>query len=385
VQVWTVLLITGGLVVLVVGGEVLVRGAGGLARAMGMSSLVVGLTVVAFATSAPELAVTVDAVLAGTPGLAVGNVVGSNIANVLLVLGLAALLLPLAVRSQLVRADIPVMVALSVVTLLFALDGGFSRLDGAVLFTSLVVYLVAAVTFARRRARTQATAVAATDDGAARGQQAAAGGRTTTGEGEPGTAHRRPLVDLGLVVVGVALLVVGARWLVRGATDVAATFGVSDLVIGLTVVALGTSLPEIATSVVAAVRGERDMAVGNVVGSCLFNLGAVLGLAALLAPDGVPVADAAVAFDIPFMVAVALALVPIAFTGFTVARWEGALFVAYYIAYAVYVLLDATGHDALGPYSEVMLGFVVPITVVWLGLLVAYEVGLRRGRGRDVR
>jgi cation:H+ antiporter len=384
VQVGTVLLIIGGLVVLVVGGEVLVRGAGGLARAMGMSSLVVGLTVVAFATSAPELAVTVDAVLAGTPGLAVGNVVGSNIANVLLVLGLAALLLPLAVRSQLVRADIPVMVALSVVTLLFALDGGFSRLDGAVLFTCLVVYLVAAVTFARRRARTQATAVAATIDGAASGQQAATGGHTTTGEGEHGTAHRRPLVDLGLVVFGVALLVVGARWLVRGATDVAATFGVSDLVIGLTVVAVGTSLPEIATSVVAAVRGERDMAVGNVVGSCLFNLGAVLGLAALLAPDGVPVAAAAVAFDIPFMVAVALALVPIAFTGFTVARWEGALFVAYYLAYAVYVLLDATGHDALEPYSEVMLGFVVPITVFWLGLLVAYEVGLRRGRGKRV-
>jgi cation:H+ antiporter len=130
VQVGTLLLILGGLAVLVVGGEVLVRGAGGLARAMGMSSLVVGLTVVAFATSAPELAVTVDAVLAGTPGLAVGNVVGSNIANVLLVLGLAALLLPLAVRSQLVRADIPVMVALSVVTLLLALDGGFSRMDG---------------------------------------------------------------------------------------------------------------------------------------------------------------------------------------------------------------------------------------------------------------
>ena len=365
-QVGSLLLILGGLAVLVAGGEVLVRGATGLARAMGMSSLVVGLTVVAFATSAPELAITVDAVLAGTPGLAVGNVVGSNIANVLLVLGLAALLLPLAVRSQLVRADIPVMVALSVVTLILALDGGFSRMDGVVLFAALVAYLAVAVTVGRRRAR------------------AGAGSRTEqdghADDGERVGIGRRVVVDLLLVAGGVGLLVVGARWLVRGATDVAAAVGVSDLVIGLTVVAVGTSLPEIATSVIAAVRGERDMAVGNVVGSCLFNLGAVLGIAALLAPDGVPVADAAVAFDIPFMVAVALALVPVAFTGFTVARWEGALFVAYYVAYAVYVLLDATGHDALDPYSEVMLGFVVPITVVWLGLLVAYEIGVRRGR-----
>jgi cation:H+ antiporter len=371
VQVGTVLLILGGVAVLVVGGEVLVRGATGLARAMGLSSLVVGLTVVAFATSAPELAVTVDAVLAGTPGLAVGNVVGSNIANVLLVLGLAALFLPLAVRSQLVRADIPVMVALSVVTLLLALDGGFSRLDGVVLAAALVAYLVVAVTVGRRRARG--------DDGRPR---AALVGHADDGERD--RTGRRVVVDLLLVAGGVGLLVVGARWLVRGATDVAATFGVSDLVIGLTVVAVGTSLPEIATSLIAAVRGERDMAVGNVVGSCLFNLGAVLGVAALLAPDGVPVADAAVAFDIPFMVAVALALVPVAFTGFTVARWEGALFVAYYVAYAAYVLLDATGHDALKPYSEVMLGFVVPITVVWLGLLVAYEMGVRRGRRERV-
>jgi len=371
----TVLLILGGLAVLVVGGEVLVRGAAGLARAMGMSSLVVGLTVVAFATSAPELAVTVDAVLAGTPGLAVGNVVGSNIANVLLVLGLAALILPLAVRSQLVRADIPVMVALSVVTLLLALDGGFSRLDGVVLFAALVAYLVVAVTVGRRRARGEVAA--RTEESDTRTEEVPAdGGRDAV--------RRRSVVDLALVAVGVGLLVVGARWLVRGATDVAAAVGVSDLVIGLTVVAVGTSLPEVATSVIAAVRGERDMAVGNVVGSCLFNLGAVLGLAALLAPDVVPVADAAVAFDIPFMVAVALALVPIAFTGFTVARWEGALFVAYYVAYVVYVLLDATGHDALEPYSEVMLGFVVPITVVWLGLLVAYEIGVHRGRQERV-
>lgn len=377
------LLIVGGLVVLVVGGELLVRGASGLARAMGMSSLVVGLTVVAFATSAPELAVTVDATLSGTPGLAVGNVVGSNIANVLLVLGAAALLLPLAVRSQLVRADIPVMVGLSVLTLIMALDGGLSRLEGVVLVLLLVAYLVVAVAVARRRPRAAAPAVPSAI--APAGTSARDQGTAGPPEPEPAEAGCRPLAaDLGLVVVGVALLVVGARWLVRGATEVATAFGVSDLVIGLTVVAVGTSLPEVATSVVAAIRGERDMAVGNVVGSCIFNLGAVLGLAAAIASGGVPVADAAVAFDLPFMVAVSLALVPVAFTGFTVSRWEGGVLVAYYLAYVVYVLLDSTEHDALEPYSRVMAGFVVPITVFWLGLLVAYEVGVRRGRRERV-
>lgn len=346
-----------GFVLLVLGGELLVRGASGLGRAMGLSPLIVGLTVVAFATSAPEFAVSLDATLSGAPGLAVGNVVGSNITNILLVLGIAALVLPVAVRKQLVQTDVPVMVALSVLLLLLALDGSVGRLDGGLLLVLLVLYLAWTVALGRRRGVKQ----------------------PPTGPPPPA----RPLVDVVLVVTGVALLVLGARLLVTAATDVAAALGLSDLVIGLTVVAIGTSLPELATSVIAAVRGQQEMAIGNVVGSNVFNLTGVLGLTAAIAPGGVAVDPAALRFDLPVMVAVAVALVPVVVTGFTIARWEAGVFLAYYVAYVTYLLLASSDHDALPVFSTVMLGFVVPLTVLTLAVLVAYEVGLRRGRRRE--
>jgi cation:H+ antiporter len=187
-----------------------------------------------------------------------------------------------------------------------------------------------------------------------------------------------------MVAVGVALLVLGARLLVGAATGIAEAFGVSDLVIGLTVVAVGTSLPELATSVIAAVRGQREMAIGNVVGSNIFNLTVVLGLTAAIAPGGVPVDAAALRFDLPVMVAVAVALVPIVVTGREIARWEAGVFVAYYVAYVAYLLLEASDHDALPAFSVVMLAFVVPITVLTLAVLLAYEVGVRRGRRQQL-
>lgn len=365
----TIVLLVAGLAVLVVGGEVLVRGAGGIARAAGLSPLVVGLTVVSFATSAPELAVTVDASLSGSPGLAVGNVVGSNVINILLVLGISGLILPLLVHSPVVRRDVPVMIGLSALLLAFALDGEIGRLDGVVLLLGLVGYVVWTLLRSRR------TPVAA-----APRPSRAAGSRRSRARSDRRRAVAR---DAALVLAGVVMLVLGARWLVRSATEIATAVGMSDLVIGLTVVAIGTSLPELATSVIAALRGSVEMAVGNVVGSNIFNIGAVMGLAAVVAPDGVPVDPGAVRFDLPVMLAVALALLPIAFTGFTIARWEAALFVAYYLAYTAYVLLDSAGHDAVGPMSTVMLVFVLPITVLTLVVLVAYEVGYTRGRAVD--
>lgn len=378
-SVLTVLLLLGGFVALIAGGESLVRGASGLARALGMSPLIVGLTVVAAATSAPELAVTVDASLSGSPGIALGNVVGSNIANVLLVLGAAALVLPLAVSSQLVRADIPVLAGASILMLVLALDGSISRVDGLVLFLLVVVYVTVLVVVARRRGGANgAGGLSGFGELDAAVPQAPAPADGPEGDAAAG---RKPLLrDIGFIVVGVGLLVLGARWLVRGATEVAQSFGVSDLVIGLTVVAIGTSLPEMATSVMAAVRGEREMAVGNVAGSNIFNLGMVLGLAAIIAPGGVPVGRSAIVFDIPFMVAVALAMLPVAFTGFAISRMEGGVFVAYYVAYTAFLLLAAAEHDALEPFSAVMAGFVAPITVGWILVLAVYEFGVRRGR-----
>jgi cation:H+ antiporter len=371
--------IVAGLALLVLGGELLVRGASALARRVGISSLVVGLTVVSAATSAPELAVTVGAVLRDEPGLAVGNVVGSNIVNVLLILGLSALVVPLAVKQRLVRFDLPWMVVLSIGLLLVSLDGRIGAVDGVVLLAAVVLHTVLTVVIGRRGAPVPAAAPS--------GDRGAGGG--TGGAEDAGTEEEPPPASVPrsvlLVVLGIALLVAGATLLVEGAVSIATSLGVSSLVVGLTVVAVGTSLPELATSVIAVRRGERDLAVGNVVGSNIFNIGVVLGLPALISPGGIPVSGAAVALDIPVMLAAAVALLPIAFTGFAVARWEGALFVALYAAYTGYVVLAATEHDALEGFTWTMAWFVLPLVALTLAVFTAYEIGLHRGRRDPLR
>lgn len=341
----------GGLVLLIGGAELLVRGASGLATAVGMPPLVVGLTVVAFATSSPELAVSVGSALDGQPDIALGNVVGSTIANVLLILGLAALIVPLVVRSRLVRFDVPVMIGAAVLVLVLALDGAIGRVDGLVLVAGACGY-VARVVVVSQRERAE-TAV------------------------DPTERAPSPARDLVLVVVGLGMLVLGSDLLLDAAVTVADRLGVSELVIGLTLVAVGTSLPEIATSLLAVVRGARDLAVGNAVGSNIFNLLGVLGVTAVVAPAGVPVARGALDFDLPVMLAVTIACLPILFTGSRISRGEGALFVGYYVAYTAYLLLDAAGHDALAPFSAVMLWFAVPLTFV--GVAASVVRGLRPG------
>lgn len=347
----TILLFVLGGGLLVAGAEFLVRGASRLAVAAGISPLVVGLTVVAFGTSTPELAVTSGAALTGETDVALGNVVGSNIGNVLLILGLSAAVAPLEVSQQLVRLDVPLMIGASLLTLLLALDGSVGRVDGLALFACIVVYTV----FLIRQSRREGVAVhaeyreALVDEAPAR--------------------RSRWMRDAGGIVLGLVLLVVGARWLVAGAVAAAAAFGVSELVIGLTIVAMGTSLPELATSVLAAVRGQRDIAVGNVVGSNLFNLLAVLGVGGVIAPGGVPVASAALSFDLPVMIAVAVACLPIFFTGHRISRWEGWLFLAYYGAYVAYLVLASAAHDALPAFSAALAWFALPLTGVTLVVL----------------
>jgi len=344
---WVVLL--AGFCLLVGGAEALVRGSSGLAARLGISPLVIGLTVVAFGTSSPEMAVSVASSIHGQPDLAVGNVLGSNIFNVLVILGLSALISPLVVARQLVRLDVPVMVGVSLLVCGLAWNGRIGRLEGLLLVVGLVAYLALLVRLARRQGLEEppvAEAVA--------------------------VARRASLPWLlVLVVVGLGLLVIGSRLLVEGATDIARALGLSELIIGLTIVSAGTSLPEVASSVVAAIRRENDLAVGNVVGSNLFNLLGVLGLAALPSGDGLPVAASALSFDLPVMVAVMIACLPVFFSGHRIARWEGALFLGYYLAYVLYLVLDATGHDALPLYSDLMLLFVLPLTVVTLAVVSA--------------
>lgn len=371
-----------GLVLLVAGGELLVRGASGLATRIGMSSLVVGLTVVAFATSAPELAVTLGAVMGGEPGLAVGNVVGSSIANVLMILGSSAIILPLLVKVQLVRIDIPFMAALSILFLLLAIDGGFSRVDGLILLVLLVLYIAVAIILSRRDGhvddlRGPGASIATASAGRV-GQTARTSGDTMTEAVEDVEARGSIGRDVVLVLIGVVLLVVGANILVKGATGIATAFGVSDLIVGLTVVAIGTSLPELATSIVAVRRGQRDLAVGNVVGSNIFNIGAVAGLAAMISPTGLPVPESALALDIPLMIAASVVLLPLAFTGSVIARWEGGLLVALYVSYLLYTVLAAAERPILQGFTTVMLWFITPLVVLTVISTVIHEISRRR-------
>jgi cation:H+ antiporter len=355
-----ILFIVGGLALLVAGGEAVVRGASTLAAGARIPPVIIGLTVVAFGTSAPELAVALGAALRGEPDFVIGNVIGSNIYNVLLVLGLSALVVPLLVHRRLVRWDVPVMIAASVAFLVFAADGELSQLDGLILLAGLGGYLAFAVIEARRERSDDID----TDDFVREFH-------------ERGLTRRDLVVNLAFLAGGIGLLVVGANLLVEGGVAGAEVLGFPRLVIGLTVVALGTSMPELATSVVAAFRGERDLAVGNIVGSNIMNILAVAGLTGLLTPGGVAVAAAALSFDLPVMIAVAVACLPIFFTGHLIVRWEGVVFVGYAVAYTAYLVLDAVGHAAVTPLSIVMLAFVIPLTM--LTFLVVTWRAVRRG------
>lgn len=318
-QLFSGLLILIGLVALILGGEVLVRGASAIAAAFRIPPLVIGLTVVAFGTSAPELGVSLQAAFSGASDVAVGNVIGSNVFNVLFILGLSALVTPLVVSSQLIRFEVPLMVALSVLAWLVARDGNISRLDGSILFAVLIVYLVICLRTARKESKTVQEEFAS----------------------EYGTDEKTPVrlpLQFLLIVVGLICLGFGSKWLVSGAVDLATWFGVSELVIGLTIVAAGTSLPEVVTSVVASARGERDIAVGNVVGSNIFNLACVLGLTGIVSPGGVPVTAQAIGFDMPVMILVAAICLPIFFTGSRISRGEGIFLLIGFVAYTAYLI-----------------------------------------------
>ncbi|HEX6132571.1 MAG TPA: calcium/sodium antiporter [Longimicrobiales bacterium] len=317
-------LLIAGAVLLMAGAELLVRGAARIAVATALPSLVVGLTIVAFGTSAPELAVSIGATFADRPAIAIGNVVGSNIFNVLFILGLSASVVPLVVDRQLVRLDAPVMLAASVVLLLMALDARIDRAEGVLLFSGLLTYTWWIVR--QRRPTVEPVTAAAT--------------------ARPERFGRLIARSAIIAVVGLALLVLGARWFVSGAVALARVLDVSEAVIGLTIIAAGTSLPELATSVVASIRGERDIAVGNIIGSNIFNILAIVGLCGILAPHGVAVVPSMIDFDIPVMLAVAVATLPVLYSGMRVSRAEGGFLLAAYAAYTLYLVLQATQHQA---------------------------------------
>lgn len=360
-------MLVAGLVLLALGGELLVRGASRLAAIAGVSPLVIGLTVVSFGTSAPELAVSIQAGFSGNDTIALANVVGSNIFNILFILGLCAAILPLTVDQQLVRLDVPLMIGMSVLVYILALDGRLDFWNGALLAAGIVIYTVWAI----RTSRQESAAVQAE--------------YAEEYAGRPDAPHTVAIIarESAFVIAGLVVLVLGSRWLVNGAVALAEALGVSDVVIGLTIVAVGTSLPEVATSVVAVLRKERDIAIGNAIGSNLFNLLAILGMASLVTPGGLTVAPALLDFDLPVMIAVAVACLPICFSDWCIDRREGWLFLGAYVAYTLYLVLAATQNPVLPLYIGVMLSVVLPVLIIVLTLwwIQALRSGLRRSSG----
>jgi cation:H+ antiporter len=318
----TYFLIIAGFALLLFGGESVVRGSVALAQRLGVSPLIVGLTIVGFGTSLPEMVVSVNAALVGSPGLAVGNVVGSNIANILLILGVAAVIAPIAVHPGAVKRDLLGMSAVTLVYVGLGMSGQIVFWQGALMLIALMAYIGFSVWHDNK----------SNDEVAEMHRDEAA---------EMGTIPLRTVSIVGIIAVGLFAVVVGAEWLVTGATTLAKEFGVPEEVIGLTVVAIGTSLPELATSIVAAYRGHSDVCVGNVLGSNLFNLFGITGVTALFAP--LPFSDKIIGFDLWVLLAATALIIPFMLSGRRISRFDGSILLILYVGFVVSQFVGMSG------------------------------------------
>jgi len=319
-------LVAGGLFVMIVGAELLVRGGSALAARLNIPPVVVGLTIVALGTSAPELAIGIGASVQGNGPLAIGNIAGTNVVNLLLILGLSAAMRPLQIGLQTIRLDLPAMVVAAVAMFIMSLDGSLSRLDGVILLVIGVVYSVLVVRSALHESRAIRAAYAE----------------------EFGVEKYGPRVDVmmareaSMLIGGIVIVVLGADWLVDGGVSLANIWGVSDAFIGLTIVAIGTSAPELVTTVVSTLKNQRDIAIGNLLGSSTYNIAFILGVTCLVPPEGISVSNELLFIDIPVMIAAVVLCVPVFMSGRRVSRLEGILFVAAFAAYMTYLLIART-------------------------------------------
>jgi cation:H+ antiporter len=318
-----VLLVAGGLVALIVGADVLVRAGSGLASWLGVRPMIVGLTVVSLGTSVPELAIGIGASVSGNPGLAVGNIVGANLINILLILGLSAVLVPIALDRATLRFNLPAMTLAALLLLVLSIDGVLTRPDGIVMLLGALAYTAGLVRISRREAAGPAEDPVVDDPGGA-------------------ADRRQPLRQVLLLLVAIVVVVIGAELLVNGAVSIAESLGVSDAIIGLTIVAIGTTAPEFVTTVVSTLRGDRELAIGNLIGSSIYNICAILGLTVMVASRGVPVPDEVLAADLALLVVATAAAVPVFLSGKRISRIEGALFVTSYVGYLAWLLLART-------------------------------------------
>jgi cation:H+ antiporter len=315
-----------GLLALIVGAELLTRGGSTLAGRLGVPPIIVGLTIVAVGTSAPELAVGIDAAYKGNGALAVGNIAGTNTANILLILGMSALISPLALHLQTLKLDLPAMVFAAVALWALSLDGNLTPIEGGILVALGAFYTALVVRAARRESRAM---------------------RREFKEEYPvnqltGRIRRDFLQPLAALTGGIIVIVFGADWLVDGAVSIARLWGVSDAFIGLTIVAIGTSSPEFVTTLISTLQNRRDIAIGNLLGSSVYNIVFILGATCLLSPDAIPVPRGLITLDIPVMALVALACIPVFISGRQVSRPEAAFFVGSYIVYLSYLVVART-------------------------------------------
>ena len=306
-----------GLAVLVLGAELLTRGAVSVAQKLRIAPIIIGITIVAVGTSAPELAVGIDAGLMGNGALAVGNIAGTNTVNLLLIFGLSALIRPLALPADTIRLDLPAIMAAGILMLVLSLDGVLSRSDGVILVLAGIIY-TGMVLHSARNASRQVRSEYASECG--------------TVADKPDQA-KATLTSVAQLAVGIGLVVVAAEWFVFGAVELARLWEVSDAFIGLTVVAIGTSAPELVTTIISTIRGNRDVAIGNLLGSSIYNICIILGLTCIVPAAGLPVTQELISVDIPIMVMVAIVCAPVFLSGRQVSRLEGGIFVAAYAGY----------------------------------------------------
>jgi len=325
--VWLILL---GIVALVGGAELLVTYGTHLAHRLRISPIIIGLTVVSFGTSAPELAVAIDGLRRESSSLVLGNIVGTNIVNILLILGLAAAIRPIIMGDRTLRFDLPVMVGTAIILAIFSANGVLSRVEGAILFFLAIAYLLEVARTSRHERHERPEVETDSDD--------------DDETPEPELVARPLLIlrDLFLLIAGIVIVVRGADWLVDGAVQIAEHFGISETIIGLTIVAVGTSLPELATTLSATIRGRRAIAVGTLIGSSTLNVTLVLGLALMLGPGLVPVERGIAFVELPLMVLASAICIPIFLTGKRIRRKEGALMVGLYLLYLGYQLWSAS-------------------------------------------
>lgn len=347
----TVVLFIAGLVGLIGGAELFLKAVDHFGLKWGVSPLIMGLTVVAFATGAPELAISIKAATSGNADLVLGNIIGSNIANILLILGITSLISPLNITRRVVRIDVPIVIGASALVFVLAMDGSLSSIDGIILMIGLLVYSVFTF-FQIKKSRDEENA-----------------NEPFEFEGSVDDLAKGVyfyIKNIGLLLIGLTLIVLGSNWMVDSAVSIALSLGISQLVIGLTIVSIGTSLPEVATSLSSARKGNADIAVANVMGSNLYNILLTLGLTLIIAPEVLTVSKAAINLDLPFMVAVSIVCIPIFIAGFNLTRTDGLIFLFYYVTYLSYLVLEALGSSAVPFIQKGMLFAVVPGTILYM-------------------